>query len=278
VLRIRGSSRVFAVLGDPVAHSASPAMHNAAIAALGLDAVYVAFRVAPTALPTMLEACAAAGMGGNLTVPHKQAGADRVPHLTPLARALGAVNTFWTDAGALHGDNTDVAGIGEALDALGAEPPWLLCGTGGSARATVAAALRRGAALLIRSRDPGRAAAFAAWTVEAAAALGLAPVEVASDEGQAARTVVNATPQGLAGGDPPPLPAARWRGAHAALDLTYRPGGTAWTRACREAGLRASDGGAVLVAQGAHAFERFFPGTPAPRDVMTAAVARFLAP
>jgi shikimate dehydrogenase len=273
VLRVRATSRLLAVLGDPIAHSLSPEMHNAAIAGLGLDAVFVALRVPLDAVAAVLDACAALGVAGNVTVPLKQAAAAHVGQLTPLARALGAVNTFWTDGGVLHGDNTDVAGLDETLGALGAEPPWLVCGSGGSARALAAAAGRRGVPLLVRSRSAERARAFCRW----AATLDGHPT-VIPDDGRPIATVVNATPLGLSPDDAEPLPESRWRGAAVALDLVYRPGETTWVRACRARGLRAADGRDVLVAQGAHAFERFFPGQPAPREMMRAAVARALAP
>jgi shikimate dehydrogenase len=279
VLRIRATSRVLAVLGDPVAHSVSPEMHNAAIAALGLQAVYVALRVPPAALPAVLDTCPSTGLAGNLTIPLKEIGARHLARLTPLARAVGAVNTFWPDGEAVEGDNTDVAGVAEALEALDAPAPWLVCGTGGSARAVAAAAVRRQVPLVVRSRDPERAAAFVAWTRDLAVALELGPIPVRADDGrQTASTIVNATPVGLSDDAAAPVEEARWRAAAAALDLAYRPGETPWIRAARAAGLRAADGRVVLVAQGARAFERFFPGTRAPREVMRAAVARALAP
>lgn len=269
---------MLAVLGDPVAHSVSPPMQNAAIGALGLDAVYVALRVPPDALPAVLRACAAAGVAGNLTVPHKETGARLARPASTVARALGAVNTFWPDSEDLAGDNTDVAGIEATLDELEATGPVLLCGTGGSARAVAAAVLRRRLTLVVRSRARARADAFAAWAEELVRALGWPGARVEPDDGQPVQTVVNATPRGLAVDDPPPVETSRWRTARAVLDLAYRPGETAWVRACREAGLRATDGRAVLVAQGAAAFERFFPGHRAPLDVMRAAVSRALAP
>lgn len=271
MLRVRATSRVLAVIGDPVAHSLSPQMHNAALAALGLDAVYVAFRASGEALPAVLEACGRLAIAGNLTVPLKQAAAALIPHLTSLASSLGAINTFWVEDGVLHGDNTDVAGLDEALDALKAQGPWLLCGTGGAARAVAAVAARRGVRLYVASRLPERAVRFVSW----ARVLG-ADATQANDD--AVRTVINATPLGLDPADPPPVPPERLRGATAALDLVYAPGETAWVRVCRARGLRAADGRDVLVGQGAHAFERFFPGTRAPREVMRAAVARALRP
>jgi shikimate dehydrogenase len=141
-----------------------------------------------------------------------------------------------------------------------------------------AAAVRQRVSLVVRSRDPRRAAEFVAWTRDLAAGLGRPPIDARVDDGhEPPGTVVNATPLGLSDGAAP-VDEARWRAAVAALDLAYRPGETAWVRACRAAGLRAADGRAVLVAQGAHAFERFFPGSRAPRELMRAAVARALSP
>jgi len=270
VTRVSANSRLLAILGDPVRHSLSPVMHNAGIHALGLDAVYVALPVDHAALPHVIRAFEAVGIGGNVTVPHKVSVAQLLIRLTPAAKELGAVNTFWADAGRLVGDNTDVAGALEALDRLEAPGPWLLLGTGGAARSVSAAARTRGVRLLVSSRDPGRAREFAGW----ATALG---ADAVPDDGSPAGTVINTTPLGLKADDPAPCPAARLEGCRTALDLVYTPGETAWVRECRRHGMRAADGRAMLVAQGAHAFERFFPGVSAPREVMTAAVNRALA-
>src|SRR5688500_10278670 len=105
---ISGRTRVFAILGDPVSHSLSPAMHNAAFRALGLDAVYVPLPCKADDVPVLLGSLARAGGGGNVTVPHKEAAARAVDRLEPLAQALGACNTFWGDDGGAAGGNTDV--------------------------------------------------------------------------------------------------------------------------------------------------------------------------
>lgn len=244
-------------------------MHNAAITALGLDAVYVPIQADGVAVAHVIKGCEAAGIAGNVTVPHKTTVAQLLIRLTPLAKELGAVNTFWADGGRLTGDNTDVAGLLEALTPLGAKGPWLVAGTGGSARAVAAAARERSTTLLVRSRDPARAVEFAAW----ARAIG---VDAVADDGRPVRTAFNATPLGLKADDPWPFPEERLTGCRTALDLVYRPGGTAWVRACRSRGMRAADGRAMLVAQGAYALERFFPGVVAPREVMAAAVRRAL--
>jgi shikimate dehydrogenase len=261
---ISGRTRVFAILGDPVSHSLSPAMHNASFRALGLDAVYVPMPCGVEAVPALLAGLARAGGGGNVTVPHKEAAARAVDRLEPRARALSACNTFWGDDGATAGDNTDVAGVLDAVDRLA--PPdraWLVAGTGGSARAVAGAARERGARLAVHSRDPARAAAFLAW----AGGLGVAVAEA-----RECGVLINATPLGLAPGDPPPIPPELAPAAEVALDLVYARGETPWIRALRARGLRAADGRAMLVAQGAAAFECWFPGVPAPRDIMRAAV------
>jgi len=271
MLRVKGTSRILAVLGDPVAHSLSPEMQNAAIAALGLDAVYVALRVPPAALAGFLPLCAKMGISGNVTVPHKEQAALHIGQLSGRARVLGAVNTFWPEEGVLRGDNTDIAGLDEVLERLSAPDPWLLCGTGGSARAVAAVAGHRGVTLVVRSRDAERAREFAEW------ARGLTPAPaVTADDGRQVATVINATPVGLTARDAVPVDRDRQAGARVALDLVYQPGETVWVRQCRAAGLTAVDGRGVLVAQGAHAFESFFPGRRAPREIMRAAVERAL--
>ncbi|MDX2193217.1 MAG: hypothetical protein NW201_07675, partial [Gemmatimonadales bacterium] len=126
-----------------------------------------------------------------------------------------------------------------------------------------AAAAERGAALAVVSREPARAAAFAAW----AATLGV----IAAEPGACA-VLVNATPVGLADDALPPIDLAAQPLAQVALDLVYRAGGTAWVRAARARGLRAADGRGMLVAQGARALECWFPRVRAPREVMHAAV------
>jgi shikimate dehydrogenase len=239
-------------------------MHNAAFRALGLDAVYVPIACRSDDVPALLAGLARAGGGGNITVPHKETAARAVRRLEPRARALGACNTFWGDDGAVAGDNTDVAGVLEALARLDPpDRPWLVAGTGGSARAVAGAARERNAPLAVRSRDPKRAAAFAEW----ASGLGVTLAE-AADCG----VLINATPLGLAAHDAAPFPTDIAPSAEVGLDLVYAPGETGWVRGLRSRGLRAADGRDVLVAQGAAAFERWFPGVPAPREVMRVAV------
>ncbi len=259
-----GRTRVFALLGQPVAHSLSPAMQNAAFRVLGLDAVYVPLPCAPDHVPVLMTALAAAGGGGNVTVPHKGLAAAAVARPSERVQSLGACNTFWWEDGALAGDTTDVEGVRVALGRLGVEAEvWLVVGTGGSAHAVAEAARLAGARIAVSSRDPARAATFRAWA--GGRGIGLASADEAT-------LVINATPLGMNAGDPLPIRPEATPGAVAALDLVYRAGETAWVLAQRKAGRRAADGREVLLAQGAAALTRWFPGQTPPLDVMRAAL------
>ncbi len=261
---IDGNTRVFALIGDPVAHSLSPAMQNAAFRALGLRAVYVALRCAPDDVAPLIHALARAGGGGNVTTPHKEAAALAVDRRLDDAGEVGACNVFWSEHGSVLGDNTDVEGLLRALEPLEPPPgPWLIVGTGGGARAAAIAAARCGSGVAVSSRSAERAAAFERWIAERG-------VEPASPK--ECRLVINATPLGLRAGDPLPLEPGAVPEAAAAFDMVYHTGETPWVRAMRAAGRRAADGREMLVAQGAGALQRWFPGVSAPTEIMRAAV------
>jgi shikimate dehydrogenase len=244
------------LLGHPVAHSLSPVFQNAALRAAGLTIVYSALDVAPAGLPAVLAGLRSEGAAGNVTIPHKRAVALACDRLTPLARRVGAVNTFWVEEGMLVGDNTDVAGFAAAVDELlgteagGRWPARIaVLGAGGAARSVLAAAERRGVAVVeLHARTEARARELADAFPNAVVARG--PI------GPEAGLVVNATPVGMRDDALPAAPGEVPPGA-AVLDLVYRRGETAWVRACRAAGHRAADGLGMLVAQGALAFERF---------------------
>ncbi len=261
---ISGRSRVFVVLGDPVSHSLSPAMQNAAFRVLGLSAVYVPLQCCQADLPSLLRAVARAGGGGNVTVPHKQVAARSVDICRPWAEIVEACNTFWSEDGRIIGDNTDVLGILEALHQLEVSAePWFVAGTGAGARAAVVAAREHGVPVAVRSREPQRQGEFENWATSRGVSL-VDPSECG--------VLINATPLGLQPDDPLPIEPEGFPRAEIAFDMVYAPGETAWIRAMRSRVRRAADGRTMLVAQGAAAFELWFPRKRAPVEVMKAAV------
>jgi shikimate dehydrogenase len=261
---ITGSTQVFAILGNPVAHSLSPAMQNAAFRALGIQAAYVPLACTADDVPPLIQALARCGGGGNVTVPYKEAAARAVDICRELAEVVGACNTFWAENGGIVGDNTDVHGVLQALQQLNApDAPWLIAGTGGSARAAVVAARERGVDVAVTSRNDGRRREFESWI--SSRGVTLAPASEC-------RVLINSTPLGLKAGDPLPIALDIAPRAEVALDMVYGAGETPWIRAMRPRVRRAADGRAMLVAQGVAAFERWFPGKRAPVEVMRAAV------
>jgi shikimate dehydrogenase len=249
------------LLGHPVAHSLSPAMQNAALRSAGIPLTYEAMDVTPANLATVAGLLRDAGAAGNVTVPHKEAFAALCNSRTPVADRVGAANTFWTDESALVGDNTDVGGFDAAVRRHFGLPhdhgTVLVLGAGGSAAAVLAAVERwDGARVRILARSSARANALAARFARIATVS-----EHAADAASGVSLVVNATPVGLNGNelpiDPSLLPPET-----DVLDLTYRRGETPWVHACRARGLRAADGLAMLVEQGALAFERWFGAIP----------------
>ena len=268
---MRGLPGRIVLVGHPVAHSLSPRFQNAALRAAGIALTYEALDIPIEALEAAVDALAAQGAVGNVTVPHKTAFARLCAERTPLAERVGAVNTFWTRTdGGLMGDNTDVGGVHEAVHALVGLPPSrtrvALIGAGGAAAAVCAAAESwRGDAMRCWSRRPLQARALAHrfdGTV--------ARVEALADAVQDATLVINATTIGLSD-DEFPVPFEWLRPDAAILDLVYRPGETPWVRAARARGHVALDGLPMLIAQGALAFERWFGVSP-DRDAMRASL------
>lgn len=273
-MRIRATSRLLAVIGDPIAQSLSPTMHNAAIAALGLDAVFVALRARPADLEAVVQGLLAAGGAACITVPHKQAAVELLDEPSELVRRTGACNTIWQQDAIVMGDNTDVTGVGAEARRLMAGRPMrsaVILGTGGSARAAAVAIADAwaGADVGVVSRNGARGAEFAAWAETAG--VGCRVWGVGSDE--AADLVVNATPLGLRQDDPLPMDETMLRrvAPAAVLDLVYARGATRLVREAGALGAAASDGRGVLVAQGAAAFRLFLNQEP-PVEVMRAAV------
>jgi shikimate dehydrogenase len=261
---ISGSSRVLVILGDPVSHSLSPAMQNAAFRALGISAVYVPLKCRSDDLAALIRALGRAGGGGNITVPHKEHAARSVDICRELAETVEACNTFWSEDGKTIGDNTDVPGLLAALHQLEiSRAPWFIAGTGGGARAAVVAAGEYGVPVAVRSRDAARQRQFESWITSRGV-----PLAQPSECG----VLINCTPLGLNPGDPLPIEPDGFPRAEVAFDMVYAPGQTGWVRVMRSRVRRSADGRSMLVAQGAAAFERWFPGKRAPVEVMRAAV------
>jgi shikimate dehydrogenase len=259
-----GATRVFAILGDPVGHSLSPLMQNAAFRALGLPATYVPLRCSADDLPGLMHALGRAGGGGNVTVPHKEVAAGAVDICREVVSTVESCNTFWNEDGRTVGDNTDVYGVIEALRELQvSNAPWFIAGTGGGARAAVAAARELGVAVAAASRSPERQQRFEQWI--SARGVPLAPAAEC-------RVLINSTPLGLKPGDPLPIEPGRFPRAEIAFDMVYGRAETPWIRALRPAVRRAADGRTMLVAQGAAALERWYPDKRAPVEVMRAAI------
>jgi shikimate dehydrogenase len=269
-----------ALLGYPLDHSVSPAMHAAALAALGLtDWRYTALPVPPTALPEVVGWLREPDYAGaNVTVPHKAAVITHLDGLTPVADAIGAVNTILKRDGRLIGHNTDAAGLLADVYAHGVRVerrPVLVLGAGGAARAAVAALAGVGARLRILARRTQQAEALrqiAAVEIFPWTPLGLL------DASDGAALIVNATPLGMA----PHSTASPWIDGTPfppdafVYDLVYNPADTVLLRQARFAGLGAATGLGMLVEQGALALE-LWTGRAAPRAVMRRAAEAALA-
>lgn len=239
-------------------------MQNAAFRALGLPAIYVPLQCSAEDLPALMRALGRAGGGGNVTVPHKEVAAGAVDVCRDVAKTVESCNTFWNEDGHMVGDNTDVHGLIEALHQLEvSNAPWFIAGTGGGARAAVVAAQEMGVSVSAASRSPERQQRFERWI--SARGVALAPVAEC-------RVLINSTPLGLKAGDPLPIEPGRFARAEIAFDMVYANGETSWIRAMRPTVRRAADGRAMLIAQGAAAFECWYPSKHAPVEVMRAAV------
>lgn len=274
-MKVRSTTRVLTLLGDPVAHSASPELQNAAFAAAGVDGVYVAVRCAPDDLVGFMRGLARAGGGGNVTLPHKEKAASILDIRSEAVRRTGACNTFWgDDEGRVHGDNTDVEGFRRALETFLEGPTAgirvLLLGAGGAARAALAALVADGAGeILLYNRSQERARAVS----RRIGGPKVRVVPIARElEGEDFDLVVNATRLGLAPGDPSPVDFRKLNRAGAAMDLVYGRHTTGFVQAAEAAGIRATDGMDMLIQQGAVSFERWW-GHVAPVEAMREAVA-----
>lgn len=248
-------------------------MHNAAFDALGLDWAYLAFDVAPGAVPAALAGMQAFGVKGlSVTIPHKEAAAAAVDRRSSLAGALGAVNTIVLEPdGTLRGDNTDGPGFLQSLrDDEGFDPSGKRClvvGAGGAARAVVRALADAGATeVVVVNRTAERAAAVVALAGDCAR------IGVGAEAGEA-DLIVNATPLGMSGAgfeDALPVDPAHLGSGQLVVDLVPNPAITPLVEQARAKGAVATNGIGMLVHQAALAF-KLWTGEVAPVEVMSAA-------
>ena len=256
--------RRLAVLGAPVAHSRSPAIHNAAFAALDMDGEwsYEAIEVPPDQFEQRVRAMPGEGfVGANVTVPHKGAALLVSERRSGVAREIGAANTLTFQDDEIRADNTDALGLMESLPESPAGRRALVLGAGGAARAVVWALTREGAEVSVWNRTPERAAKLCAE-------LG---GEVVENPGPGDyELIVNSTSVGLHGEDPfADLPlASDWFGfSQTVVDLVYGDRQSKLLQVAGEAGAEVVDGLEVLVRQGAASF-RIWTGVDPPIDVM----------
>ncbi|NLB66585.1 MAG: shikimate dehydrogenase [Lentisphaerae bacterium] len=273
----------YALLGHPVGHSLSPAMHNAAFQHLGLPGRYILLDVAPADLETTLDELHGQSFGGlNITIPHKEAACrflNRYHSLSDTARRLGSVNTvvFHRD-GRMEGHNTDAPGFLDAFrEAFRATPRGkhvMLLGCGGAGRALALTCVEQGAASLrlvdvnpdvrcrlrraIRRRAPDLPVA------------GMAPARAARVAAQC-NVIIQATPVGMKPGDPSLLPPEAFRKGQLVVDLIYNPARTPLLAIAKAAGARVANGLGMLLHQGVRAF-RLWTGQKPPVNVMRAAL------
>ena len=275
--RITGTTRVAAVWGYPVAHSASPAMHNAAFAAIGYDAVYIACKVAPERIGDAVSAVRALDfLGANVTVPLKELVIPHLDTVSDAAKAIGAVNTIVNRNGELWGDSTDGAGFLAALNYAGvvinADSRVVVLGAGGSARAVVYALLERGTHVVVANRNYNRARVMLRDFMHLPGSITITTFDekgigIALTNG--ATALVNTTSVGMSPNDAemPPVPLAALSPETFVSDLIYKPRETKLLAAAIGRGCRTQNGAEMLVRQGAVAFEHW-TGVVAPVDVM----------
>ena len=260
---LTGGTTLVGLLGDPVSHSLSPVMQNAAFAARGLDWAYVPLRVEPERLEAAVAGLVAlAFAGGNVTIPHKTAVLAFCDELDEGAERAGSVNTLVVRDGRVCGSTTDGLAVVQQVDAEGRQV--LVLGAGGAAQAVATALAEAGAAgVVIAARDRERGHALAARLRSVFPDREIGAADRWPPDGEGVDVVLNATPV-------VDEPLVSFDAGQVAVDLAYRQDGTAtgFVEAARAAGCaNVVDGLDILVGQGAASFERW-TGLEAPTEVM----------
>ncbi|CBE70087.1 MAG: shikimate dehydrogenase [Candidatus Methylomirabilis oxygeniifera] len=285
-MKFTAAAKLFILFGDPVAHSLSPVMQNAALQAAGIDGLYIPWRVQSAGLPAAFESLR--GMenfgGANVTVPHKEQAFALVDTLTPEATAVGAVNTVVARDGHLLGANTDGLGflrsLHEEANFLPRGKPSVILGAGGAARAVAWSLAEAGAEpIVIVNRTAPRARSLAEFVYRN---IGTSTTGLAIDDPQMpaivrdCALVVNTTSVGLNPSDPPPIDPNILQPRALVYDLIYRPQETALLREAKRRGCRVIGGLGMLLYQGALAFELWTghkPSEAAMRHALVTAIA-----
>lgn len=268
-VQIDANTQIVTLLGHPVEHSLSPRIHNAAFAAQGLNAVYLATPVSPDALGPAVDGLQALQfLGANVTVPHKEAVQAQLDDVSARAAAVGAVNTIVREDDGLRGDNTDVDGfLSPLVDTVGEDlhdAPMLIFGAGGAARAVVYGLLARYAPeqLTLVARRPEQAESLAAdfSQYDTQDALRVTTFEDAAPAVRNSRLLVNATPLGMAPDhqEQTPWPEPKdFTPDHVAYDLVYNPAQTRFLQAAAGEGATIVGGLDMLVEQAAAAYTQW---------------------
>jgi shikimate dehydrogenase len=273
---ISGRTTLVGVVGWPVEHSLSPAMHNAAFAALGLDWAYVPLPVYPDHLGEAVRGLRALGFAGaNVTVPHKRAVLNHLDEVSHTAQVIGAVNTIYARDGLLYGDNTDAAGFLASLDEAGFDPAGSYCallGAGGAARAVAHALADAGALqVCIYNRNYAHARDLCQDMLKFHPDVRFEPASFSrvSAIGEDTDLLVNATPVGMwPRTEEAPWPSGLSIPGHLTVcDLVYNPQETLFLTQARSVGAEIVSGLGMLVHQGAAALE-LWTRQPAPVATM----------
>ncbi|MBD2353530.1 shikimate dehydrogenase [Tolypothrix sp. FACHB-123] len=288
MLQITGKTKLLGVIGYPVEHSLSPVMHNAAIAQLGLDYVYLPFPIAPENLKSAIAGFAAVGVVGfSVTIPHKQAIMPFLSEITPIAQAIGAVNTVTRQNNTWVGTNTDIEGFIAPLQTT-YKQDWsqkaaVILGNGGAARAVVAGCHQLGfAEIHVVGRNQQKLQEFYDSWHDSSLAINL---QVHTWDKLAklipqANLLVNTTPIGMYPKvDASPVSAAEMADLPTgalAYDLIYIPKPTQFLQLAQQQGAIAIDGLEMLVQQGAAALKIWLQQETVPVEVMRQALQNHL--
>ncbi|MBO3802784.1 MAG: shikimate dehydrogenase [Candidatus Brockarchaeota archaeon] len=277
-LEISAKTRLLLLIGDPVEHSLSPVLQNAAIRKEGIDAVYLAARVKPENLGPAVRGLSCIGCAGfNVTMPHKVKILEHVDELDESARVAGAVNTVKNLEGRLVGYNTDCKGISEALERSGFGQrnfKAAVLGAGGAARAACIglSSFGRGPRIVLVNRTYETAAELAAALSKRGLRVEAARWEEMPSALKESDLLVNTTSRGMYPGlDDSPVPREFLRAGMAVLDLIYYPWRTKLLREAESVGSKVITGLEVLVYQGAESFRIWFGKEPDVGLMMSAA-------